>query len=374
LRRLRRSGGILAINACLLVVLLFVVEAAARLLRVNGGGVGSTPTRSLWRYDETKGWSNRPGAVGVVGMSSRRCGSGCDEGKVRINSLGLRGPEVGDPKPAGVYRVGVFGDSFAFGVGLDEEHTLSEQLGASLRRQSDRPIEVVNAAVSGYATDQELILFRELAPRLALDAVVLVVCDNDFAGNTEDFAYKQYYKPFFTVEEGKLALHNSPVPTLDRPQRAKLWLAEHSHLWNLLRSAEPNGRIGRWFVGWFAVGVARSAPDEQVLTTAALVRTFAEEAASARASFLVVNTGRKGEDTSLVRALFTRLERSRISVLRVDKDLKEARERDPHGLWDFDPDSHWNVDATRVVAELVARHLAGSGEARNGLQLASLGR
>jgi hypothetical protein len=54
---------------------------------------------------------------------------------VRVNSKGLRGPEIPYVKPTGTYRVLVLGDSFTFALQVAEEETfvarLAEQLNAS---------------------------------------------------------------------------------------------------------------------------------------------------------------------------------------------------------------------------------------------------
>ncbi len=86
--------------------------------------------RNLWIYDATKGWFHQPLGAGETPVG------GPDRGVVRINSLGLRGREISRRKPDGIKRVLVFGDSFTFGVGVDEEHLLTSQLENFLNRRS----------------------------------------------------------------------------------------------------------------------------------------------------------------------------------------------------------------------------------------------
>jgi hypothetical protein len=75
---------------------------------------------------------------------------------VRVNSGGLRGPEVGYAKPPGVYRVLVLGDSFTFALQVDEQASFVARLAERL--QATRPgatVETLNAGVDGWSTANE---------------------------------------------------------------------------------------------------------------------------------------------------------------------------------------------------------------------------
>jgi lysophospholipase L1-like esterase len=96
------------------------------------------------------------------------------------NSLGLRGPEVPQPKPAGEFRILFVGDSVTFGYALTEEQTLPARVGERLRRQvPGRPIRCVNGGVSGYTTWQELDYLQSEGLSLMPDLVVLQMSLND---------------------------------------------------------------------------------------------------------------------------------------------------------------------------------------------------
>ncbi len=96
------------------------------------------------------------------------------------NSLGLRGPEVPQPKPAGEFRVLFAGDSVTFGYGLSGEQTLPAQVGMRLRRQfTGRTIRCINAGVSGYTTWQELDYLENDGLALKPDLVILQFSLND---------------------------------------------------------------------------------------------------------------------------------------------------------------------------------------------------
>jgi hypothetical protein len=279
---------------------------------------------------------------------------GPDHGLVRINSLGLRGPDTSLAKPTGTLRVLVLGDSFVFGVGVDEEHLLTSRLQALFDARRQAKYEVLNLGISGYSTDQEYLLFQGLGARLHPDIVVLVACDNDFEGNTLDFAYQQYYKPYFTLgPDGTLELRNSPVPQLDSAQQARLWLGQHANVWNAVRTRRSDSRAGRALLDLFQVAVPRSSGVGQIEITRALVAALHELASRVGADFVMFNTGHPREMTPLFQELRPRLRREGIAFLGLEEHLETARAAHPDAHWDFGLDPHWNVDAHQLAADVV---------------------
>jgi hypothetical protein len=94
----------------------------------------------------------------------------------RINSLGYRGPEVDPVKPPGTLRIACTGDSSTFGMGVSDEETWPARLAVMLSAllEGERAVEVINAAVPGYSTEQnKRQVERDL---LALQPDVLIVC------------------------------------------------------------------------------------------------------------------------------------------------------------------------------------------------------
>jgi lysophospholipase L1-like esterase len=352
-------------------VVLATVGAAEVLTRLVGlrfpaiARAGPT-ARRLWVYDATKGWFHAPGRSGAVGMG------GPDRGLIRINALGLRGPEVSTAKPPGVTRLLVFGDSFVFGLGVDEEHLFTTVLQELLNGAGRGRYEVINLGVSGYSTDQEYLLLQELGVELAPDLVLLVVCDNDFAGNREDFV-NHSYKPYFeTQPDGSLSLRNRRVPRLSLGQETKLWLGKESNLWNLFRSRRSTNKTVSRVLELFEVGAPRPSAEDPVRITAALVAAFGRLAAAAAARFAVINSGHRGENTRLIHELQAHLDREGVHFVDLGPPLGEARRDAPGRYWDFAGDVHWNVDAHRLAAGVVSIDLerygllpgAGASQAR----------
>ncbi|MDN5941962.1 MAG: hypothetical protein L0H94_08785 [Nitrospira sp.] len=72
-------------------------------------------------------------------------------------------------------------------------------------------LETVNLGVSGYSTDQELLLYQNEGYKYQADMIVILVVENDLLGITESTVYLTYPKPVFRLENDNLVLHNYPV-------------------------------------------------------------------------------------------------------------------------------------------------------------------
>jgi hypothetical protein len=99
---------------------------------------------------------------------------------VRVNALGLRGPELEARRP-GERRVLVLGDSFVYGQGVAEEDTIPALLQARLAARTEGPVTVVNGGHRAYAMHQELGLLEELGERIQPDDVLVLWFWNDAA-------------------------------------------------------------------------------------------------------------------------------------------------------------------------------------------------
>jgi lysophospholipase L1-like esterase len=102
------------------------------------------------------------------------------ETDISINSHGFRDREYAVAKPEGVARIAVVGDSIAFGNGLPLERTFPRQLEERLRDRGAR-VEVLNMAVAGYDTLNEVALLEQSGLAFAPDLVVVAYCINDVA-------------------------------------------------------------------------------------------------------------------------------------------------------------------------------------------------
>ncbi len=82
------------------------------------------------------------------------------------------------PKPPGVFRILVLGDSVALGQQVRRSETFPERLELALD-SPERRVEVVNAGVNGYTPYNELHYFLEVGHAFEPDLVLAAFCMND---------------------------------------------------------------------------------------------------------------------------------------------------------------------------------------------------
>lgn len=102
--------------------------------------------------------------------------------RVITNSHGMRSPEVSVEKADCHYRIALLGDSYAFGWGVKQDKIFARVLEEKLNEtnQQDLTFEVLNFAVPGYSTFQEVAALREYDLKFDLDAVLVFFVENDF--------------------------------------------------------------------------------------------------------------------------------------------------------------------------------------------------
>lgn len=205
------------------IVSLLVAEAVLQLV--------STPVfpshhQIFCEYDSLLGWKKIPSFTGLHRTIEY-------EIEERINSLGLRGPEISITPPAGVKRVLFLGDSFTEGYTVEYEHLFTTLLERKMNEMCPDSIQVINAGTGGYSTDQELLYFENYGRLFQPDVVVLMFCTNDVWYNGQP-SYWRGYKPYFEkTDTDSLILRNVPVPLpQDMPaiEKVKTWLLLHSRL------------------------------------------------------------------------------------------------------------------------------------------------
>jgi len=99
----------------------------------------------------------------------------------------------------------VTGSSFAKGDEVGDNETWPAYLQATIGRK------VVNAGISGYAFDQTVLRTEQLVPMVKPLFVIASFTPGDIRRAEMEVAWNRD-KPFFTVKNGKLDLHNVPVP------------------------------------------------------------------------------------------------------------------------------------------------------------------
>jgi hypothetical protein len=103
---------------------------------------------------------------------------------------------VAVPGRPGTRRVLLLGDSFALGVGVHEADTLAPQLQALLNASPGAArYQVINCAVSGFATRQERQMYELQAPFYRPDIVIVAMVENDDASWVQDVANGHFWIP-----------------------------------------------------------------------------------------------------------------------------------------------------------------------------------
>jgi lysophospholipase L1-like esterase len=165
----------------------------------------------FWQYDPLLGWAHEPNQTGI--FIGPRPWPVEYQGKVHINSLGLRGPEL-ISLPRGGYRVMVLGDSMVAGFEVDDDKTFVALLEEKLTKELRMPVQTINAGVRGYGTDQAYLYYRERVRELRPDLVIFQASGNDFEDNTTlHRARRLFGKGAFTLAaNGSITLVGTPVP------------------------------------------------------------------------------------------------------------------------------------------------------------------
>jgi lysophospholipase L1-like esterase len=169
----------------------------------------------------------------------------CPYYHITTDAKGYRGNQLGEergkalptemPKPAGARRVLVLGDSFTFGVGVENDQTFPAQMEKLLRSGADvttlGSFEVINAGCPGWGTENALAFWRAKANELKPDLLVLAFYRNDLNDNMRHLVYQ--------VAKGKVTY--APKKSFTRMKRISRmipfygFLSEHSHLLALVR-------------------------------------------------------------------------------------------------------------------------------------------
>jgi len=103
--------------------------------------------------------------------------------------------------PGGVLALG---SSFTAGSGVNDDQSWPAHL------QQLTGWNVKNAGQGGYQADQIVLLAEQLLPLIRPQAIVVDLIPGTIIGT--GYASSGWPKPYFTIQNGELAIHNSPVP------------------------------------------------------------------------------------------------------------------------------------------------------------------
>ncbi len=340
----------------------------------------------LVQHDPALGWAKIPNSHTLRVTPEYRV-------EERINSKGLRGPELAYEKPKDTYRILLLGDSFIEGYSVNDDQLISTKLIQKLGgKVGKKKLEIINGGTGGYSTDQEYLFLTTEGHKYHPDLVVLFLFQNDMHYNAVDeyLPLGRGRKPRFELIDEKLALTGIPVPDNAPPLGRALarWLMSHSFLYSnlyaLIDQALPAIGVHPALPEEFEVYMESPPPSvarEWEVTRRLLIaaRDFSHKS-DARflifhvPSILEINDRRfahfmryYGKHPGLMSQ--TRIARdlerittdtSRLEVVKTLNEFREAeRQLQSKGLsLYYSRDRHWNAGGHEFAATLLEAHLA----------------
>jgi len=339
-------------------VLTLVVGTVAGLLLAEGAlraaGFHGLAPRGAIEYDSELGWT--------IAANAHVWQSALDFGAwITTDQDGLRVADGAAAVPASTTPPAllVLGDSYAFGFGVAGDEMFATALERDLAG-SRTPFHVRTAGVPGYATDQELLRWRRIAPTVKPRRVVLLFHQSDLIDNTRPSTVmgpERYYKPRFELRDGRLTLTGVPVRGKERvvPAGAAEPLKERLRplaIYALVQSAMLHARPADASAADHAV-LPADAPPEADAITGALVGELAREVREAGADLTVVLI----PTDPVVAARVANICRAQ-QVPFIDLGPTFAGARDVRLPFD----GHWNARGHAVAAREVAAHLSARSE------------
>ncbi len=190
----------------------------------------------LFEYHPLYGSTLRPHAEGIW----RKEGYA----HVKINAHGLRDRDYPYPKPPGITRILILGDSFTTAFQVELVQTFHKRLEQSLNAAADTMrFEVLNISQPNYGTAEAYLRLIHQGLRYQPDYVVLAFFNgNDFRNNSPEL--DPAVRPYFILKNGELQLDES-YKLENHYQDSRLgyhhplrhisrWLSRHSHLYRFV--------------------------------------------------------------------------------------------------------------------------------------------
>jgi len=235
----RDRHGLIKISVILVSLFagLAIAETGLRLFFADSLGVVLNDERGVvYRYDPELGWFPKENLDTIFDGAARRI-------HVKSNSLGFRDIEHKvDERPVILF----LGDSFVWGYDVEAEERFTERL-----REKMPGWNILNLGVSGYGTDQELLLLKKYIGFYKPKVVFLVICvGNDLHDNASNMRYG-YFKPYFDLSEKGMVLKGVPVSknltyfVRNHPMLSRLWtlrLVRVALYPRLVFNDDPNAR------------------------------------------------------------------------------------------------------------------------------------
>ena len=238
------------VNICsILIGLVIALVACEFALRWYGDFVLSQEKMDvgLIQYDEKLGWKlakNWSGQHQHFDYSAH----------YSTDFLGFRKSSV--QKNITNNRVLVMGDSFTFGLGVEDDQTF-----VSLMNTDNPDTIFINGGVPGYAPDQQMLWLREAVLSTQPDSIVFIIyLGNDLVDIGLPFAVQAAYaKPYIALtEDGVPVAKNIPVPRESKPEALR-----DKTLGSYILDGDRSTFLGRYKIGQLLIGAGLGSPVEK---------------------------------------------------------------------------------------------------------------
>lgn len=284
---------------------------------------------------------------------------------VRINSIGLRGGEVAEKtKP----RMFIAGDSFAFGYGLEEENTLSNNIETLL------DVDVVNGGIWGAGPDVEYLLTERVGLSVGPDLLIVTIFPRNDLRDIAVTTWTEEDDRLVRIEDDKFVdaegfLRRDAVsryyytPVIRNSHLAKFLLDRISNLFISLRTSITPSTLARdtyvyddagWddqclFAGECDGELAQAEQKTSRIMT--LFRTLSERAGIPLLLVVIPDEAQLNGDTPRETLFHVVARESGLDVLDLTDDfLKDGRPVADYFL----PDGHWSPLGARIGAQAIA--------------------
>jgi len=355
-RGLRAVGQLVVVLALGALLALAALELWMRL----------QPRRLFAEFDETLGFRLEPLAEGEYRGVSLLADNPQIRTPVKINALGIRGPERTLAKPPGVRRLLVLGDSFVVALEVPYEASLTARLEARAAAARGAPVEGIALGMTSYGQAQEWLWLARTGVPLSPDVVLLMVhLGNDVEDNSMAFGTGSS-RPYFDLVDGALVQVGWP----DGKARWKYAVAKRLRSFIVLREIALRVSFLKRAAG--RAGLLNFAAEKRLdggladkqrrgwALTLALIREIVRTSRAAGALPLVAwhGTFPTGTEETPAQAIAAFCSAERLACLDLHPALAGQAEL-------FVPDDeHWSLRGHERVAELVwarwGRELAGT--------------
>lgn len=361
MRRAARWLANMVVLAASVAIAMVLTEAGLRVFYPQPLGV--------WHHDANGLALHWPGLVTYLPQFGR---------SVSFNSVGMRDREHRVENPAGVFRVLVLGDSFMEALQVPFEASFPSVLERRLEAGAGRPVEIINASVSGWGTDDELQYLATYGMRWRPDLIVVAMTlHNDISDNAR--------QRFHTVRNGALIAEprDAVSPLGYALVQLKGFLATRSHAYQLVTRVRRAREMAveEQHLNSHVVSLFRQETDEALAGSLRLTSLLLERirvvagAEASRVVLVLLPLGVQVSDATF--AQFARRVTGTASGLQLDRPQRVlGRLADDldipvidllpgfrawtssggSGLY-MQQDGHWNERGHRLAAEIVAREM-----------------